>query len=82
MAASWCRFDNHLFSRLIEYGFDVVHAIDAVVVQPVRPAPWGWSLRAEVKHTFEALLYKQRPNAYHRVIRPDRPLLYYAFWPR
>jgi glycosyltransferase involved in cell wall biosynthesis len=43
------------FSELIKYGFDVVHAIDAVVVHPVRPATWEWSLRAEAKRVFDAL---------------------------
>ena len=72
------REDHDLFFELIEYGFDVVHAIDAVVVHPVRPAPWGWRLRAEAKHAFDALLYKKHPELYNTFIRPDRPLLYYA----
>lgn len=72
------REDSDLFFHLIEYGFDVVHAIDAVVVRPVRPATWGASLRAEAKHAFDALLYKKHPALYDRFIRPDRPLLYYA----
>ena len=72
------REDSDLFFELIEYGFDVVHAIDAVVVHPVRPAPWGWSLRAEARHVFDALLYKKHPDLYDRFIRPGQPLLYYA----
>lgn len=69
--------DSQFFSRLIEYGFDVVHAIDAVV-HPVRPAPRAWSLRAEARHVFDALLYKKHPDLYDRLVRPDRPLLCYA----
>lgn len=72
------REDSDLYFRLIEHGFDVVHAINAIVVHPVRPAPWGVSLRAEGKHVFDALLYKKHPELYDRFIRPDRPLLYYA----
>jgi glycosyltransferase involved in cell wall biosynthesis len=72
------REDSDLYFKLIEHGFDVVHAINAIVVHPVRPAPWGVSLRAEAKHVFDALLYKKHPELYDRFIRPDRPLLYYA----
>lgn len=72
------REDSDLFFRLIESGFDVVHTNDAVVEHPVRPAPWGVSLRAERKHEFDALLYKKHPHLYERFIRPDRPYLYYG----
>jgi glycosyltransferase involved in cell wall biosynthesis len=72
------REDSDLFFKLIKSGFDVVHALDAVVVHPVRPAPWGVSLRAESKHVFDALLYKKHPDLYVQFIRPDRPHLYYA----
>jgi glycosyltransferase involved in cell wall biosynthesis len=72
------REDSDLYFKLIEHGFEVVHAINAIVVHPVRPAPWGASLRAEAKHVFDALLYKKHPELYDRFIRPDRPLLYYA----
>ena len=75
--AAW-REDSDLLFRLIKVGFEVVHATDAVVVHPVRPAPWGASLRAESKHVFDALLYKKHPEMYATFIEPDRPLLYYA----
>lgn len=72
------REDSDLLFKLIEYGFEVVYAINAVVVHPVRPAPWGVSLRAEAKQVFDALLYKKHPDLYDRFIRPHRPRLYYA----
>jgi glycosyltransferase involved in cell wall biosynthesis len=75
--AAW-REDSDLFFKLIEAGFDVVHATNAVVVHPVRPAPWGVSLRAESKHVFDALLYKKHPDLYEEFVRQDRPYLYYA----
>ena len=34
-----CREDSDLLFKLIEYGFEVVYAINAVVVHPVRPRP-------------------------------------------
>jgi GT2 family glycosyltransferase len=75
--AAW-REDSDLFFKLIESGFEVVHALDAVVIHPVRPAPWGASLRMESKHVFDALLYKKHPLLYDEFIRPDRPYLYHA----
>ena len=72
------REDSDLFFKLIERGFDVAYAMDAVVVHPVGPARWGVSLRAETKYAFDALLYKKHPALYDQFIRPDRPLLYYA----
>lgn len=72
------REDSDLFFRLVEAGFDVVEAGDAVVVHPVRPAPWGVSLRAERKQVFDALLYKKHPELYEQFIRRDRTLLYYV----
>jgi glycosyltransferase involved in cell wall biosynthesis len=72
------REDSDLFFQLIRRGFDVVYASDAVVVHPVRPAPWGVSLRAESKHIYDALLYKKHPDLYEEFIRPDRPYLYYG----
>jgi len=75
--AAW-REDSDLFFNLIAHGFDVVYAMDAVVVHPVRPAPWGVSLDMEAKNVFDALLYKKHPALYAQFIRPDRPYLYYA----
>ena len=75
--AAW-REDSDLFFNLIKKGFDVVNAMDAIVVRPVRPESWGVSLRAEQKHVFDALLYKKHPTLYAQCIRPDRPYLYYA----
>ena len=75
--AAW-REDSDLFFNLIGRGFEVVYAMDAVVVHPVRPAPWGVSLKMEEKRVFDALLYKKHPALYAQFIRPDRPYLYYA----
>jgi glycosyltransferase involved in cell wall biosynthesis len=75
--STW-RDGSDLFFRLISAGLDVVEATNATVVYPVRPVPWGGSLRAESKHMFDALLYKKHPRLYAEFIRPDRPYLYYA----
>jgi glycosyltransferase involved in cell wall biosynthesis len=72
------REDSDLFFKLIEGGFDVIHAVDAVVIHPVRPEPWGVSLRVESKHIFDALLYKKHPALFEQFIGSERPHLYYA----
>ena len=54
-----------------------------VVVHPVRPAPWGVSLKQQRKSLFNALLYKKHPRLYRQRIRPWPPWEYYAIvWSR
>ena len=47
---------------------------EAVVVHPVRPAPWGVSLRQQRKSLFNALLYKKHPRAVPRADPGGAPL--------
>jgi hypothetical protein len=49
-----------------------------VVVHPVRPAPWGISLRQQAKSRFNALLYKKHPRLYRERILKAPPWDYYA----
>ncbi len=56
----------------------VGRAPQAVVVHPVRPAPWGSSLAAQAKVYFDALLYKKHPRLYRARIRRFPPWQYYA----
>src|SRR5438045_4205771 len=56
----------------------IVRAGDAVVVHPVRPAPWGISLRQQRKSLFDALLYKKHPRLYRLSIGSQPPWNYYA----
>jgi GT2 family glycosyltransferase len=76
-AAAW-REDSDLHFALLERGCRVARAPRAVVVHPVRPAPWGVSLRQQRKSLFNALLYKKFPEHYRRQIRPSPPWDYYA----
>jgi GT2 family glycosyltransferase len=76
-AAAW-REDSDLHFSLQERGLRVGKAPLAVVVHPVRPAPWGISLRQQRKSQFNALLYKRFPERYRRQIRPSPPWDYYA----
>ena len=53
-----------------------MRAEDAVVVHPVRPAPWGVSLRLQRRGAFDPLLYRKHPELYRRYI-PALPKWYY-----
>lgn len=71
------REDSDLFFTLLEKGFQLEEAPTAVVVHPVRPAPWGISLRTQHKSVFNALLFKKHPGLYREYIQPTPPLHYY-----
>ncbi len=74
--AAW-REDSDLFFCLLKKNCRIVHAPDALVEHPIRPAPWGISLRQQKKSMFEALLYKKHPDFYRLKIRPSTPVGYY-----
>jgi GT2 family glycosyltransferase len=76
-AAAW-REDSDLHFALLGLGGKVIKAAGAVVVHPVRPAPWGASLRQQRKVQFDALLYKKHPRLYRRRIRRSPRWDYYA----
>ncbi|HZS59244.1 MAG TPA: glycosyltransferase [Gemmatimonadaceae bacterium] len=72
------REDSDLYFRLLDAGYRVVHAPDAVVMHPIRPAPWWISLHQQTKTAFDALLYKKHPERYRAFIRPPLPRVFYA----
>lgn len=63
------REDSDLHFRLLERGLRIVRAERAVVVHPVRPAPWGMSLRQQKKVVYDALLFRKHPRLYRERIR-------------
>lgn len=71
------REDSDLYFSLLERGARVGRAERAVVVHPIRPAPWGVSLAQQRKIRFDALLYKKHPALYRRHIRAAPPWGYY-----
>jgi GT2 family glycosyltransferase len=75
--AAW-REDSDLHFRLLGRGAKLMKVPAAVVVHPVRPAPWGISLRMQRKSLFDALLYKKHPALYRKHIRRLPPLDYYG----
>ncbi len=75
--AAW-REDSDLQFALLGLGRRIVSAPRAVVVHPVRPAPWGVCLKQTRKVLFDALLYKKHPHLYRRHIRRWPRWDYYA----
>jgi glycosyltransferase involved in cell wall biosynthesis len=75
--AAW-REDSDLQFSLLESGHRVGRAGDAVVFHPVRPAPWGVSLRQQRKSQYDALLYKKHAAYYRRHAGATTPWHYYA----
>lgn len=76
-SAPW-REDSDLYFTMLERGYSVVNAPDAKVVHPIRPAPWGTSIRQQHKVRFDALLYKKHKDLYRRLIRRSPPWRYYG----
>ena len=75
--SAW-REDSDLQFALLSRGSKITAAPRAVVVHPVRPAPWGVCLRQQCKVFFDALLYKKHPGLYRRHIRRSPRWDYYA----
>lgn len=72
------REDSDLHFALLAAGARIVHAPLAVVEHPLRPAPWGISLRQQRKIRFDALLYRKYPSLYRQRIRAHPQWRYYA----
>jgi glycosyltransferase involved in cell wall biosynthesis len=75
-ALAW-REDSDLHFKLLLNKIPI-HKINAIVVHPVRQAPWGVSLKEQKKGMFNALLYKKYPGLYQERIRSKAPLNYYV----
>lgn len=72
------REDADLQFRLMQAGCTIASADDALVVHPVRPAPWGVSLGQQKKVMFDALLFRKHPELYRSRIRRAPRWDYYA----
>lgn len=75
--SAW-REDSDLYFKLVEAEYPLVHAQNAFVIHPIRPAPWGISIRQQKKNKFNALLFKKHPWLYRKKIQHRPPLRYYA----
>ncbi len=74
--AAW-REDSDLSFALLEQQVTRVHVPEAIVIHPVRPAPWGISIKQQRKSMFNALLYKKHPALYRQKIQATPPWHYY-----
>lgn len=72
------REDSDLQFKVLARGVTIVHEPHAVVTHPVRPAPWGISIRLQRQNRFNALLYKKHPDLYGRFNPHEPPWSYYA----
>lgn len=72
------REDSDLHFGLLARGAVVRRAPRALVLHPVRPAPWGVSLVQQRKVLFDALLYKKHRDLYRQRIRRTPRFDYYA----
>lgn len=67
--AAW-REDSDLQFNLIKHGVPIIKVREAVVVHPVREAPWGFSIKEQKKGIYDALLYKKYPSLYRSRLSP------------
>lgn len=64
------REDSDLEFNFINHGIPIIKVMEAVVVHPVREAPWGFSIREQKKGQYDALLFKKYPRMYRSRLSP------------
>ncbi|MDJ1499980.1 glycosyltransferase [Xanthocytophaga agilis] len=75
-STAW-REDSDLEFKLLENHIPIKQLPQAIIVHPVRKAPWGVSLKEQRKSMFNALLYKKFPRLYRQKIQPGPVWHYY-----
>ncbi|MDB5119104.1 MAG: glycosyl transferase family 2 [Sphingobacteriales bacterium] len=75
-ASAW-REDSDLQFKLLLHNISI-KKIEALVIHPVRQAPWGVSIKEQKKGMFNALLYKKYPYLYTQKINSKAPWNYYV----
>jgi len=71
------REDSDLHFKLLMNGIPIVHADQAIIIHPVRYAPWGISIREQKKGIYDALLFKKHPQLYRCKIQASPNWKYY-----
>lgn len=71
------REDSDLEFKFLSEEIPVKRLHNALVVHPVRKAPWGISIKEQKKGMFNALLYKKFPFLYRQKIGETPPFIYY-----
>ncbi|WP_069661072.1 glycosyltransferase family 2 protein [Arcticibacter eurypsychrophilus] len=72
------REDSDLHFKTIRHKIPLKKVNEAIVVHPVRRAPWGISIKEQRKGMYNALLYKKYPELYKSRIRSKAPWSYYT----
>ena len=72
------REDSDLHFKILLNAIPLRKVSDAVVVHPVRTAPWGISIKEQRKGMYNALLYKKYPELYETRIQSKAPWNYYV----
>ncbi len=72
------REDSEFQFKLIAASVPIIKVEDAVVIHPVRHAPWGVSLKEQKKSKYNALLLKKHPLLYEERIGAKPLWNYYA----
>ncbi len=70
------REDSDLQFKLIQAGYTIQQCPQAVIIHPLREAPWYASLRDERKNRYDALLFKRHPTLFRRHIPTYRGLVF------
>ncbi|MBO9684341.1 MAG: family 2 glycosyl transferase, partial [Flavisolibacter sp.] len=71
------REDSDLEFQLMLHQIPIIHLENALVIHPVRQAPWGVSIQEQKKGMFNALLYKKYPELYRKKIQSSPLWNYY-----
>lgn len=71
------REDSDLEFKLISNNISIRRIEEAIIIHPVREAPWGVSVKEQRKTIFNALLYQKFPALYRVKIQTQPPYLYY-----
>ncbi len=64
------REDSDLEFNFMKHNIPVLKVNEAVVVHPVREAPWGVSIKEQKKGIYDALLFKKYPELYRERLSP------------
>ncbi|GAB4040757.1 glycosyltransferase family 2 protein [Spirosoma gilvum] len=72
--SAW-REDSDLQFKFLEAGIPISTSPEALIIHPLRPAPWYASLRDERKNRYDALLYKRHPDLFRQRIPTYRDIV-------
>lgn len=70
------REDSDLQFKLMQAGYTIQKCPEAVIIHPLREAPWYASLRDERKNRYDALLFKRHPALFRQHIPTYRGLVF------